>query len=57
VQLQSSGNAELQNYKRFDLIKLNDYKTVAIVLVVANDHLKCLDNFGNIRNLKSYEIE
>jgi len=46
-----------QEYVKFDLVKLNDRKTVGIVLGTANTGWKILDNFGNVRNVTTYQIE
>ena len=46
-----------QEYMKFDLVKLNDRKTVGIVLGTANMGWKILDNFGNVRNVTTYQIE
>jgi len=46
-----------QEFVKFDLVKLNDRKTVGIVLGTANTGWKILDNFGNVRNVTTYQIE
>jgi len=46
-----------QDFVKFDLVKLNDRKTVGIVLGTANTGWKILDNFGNVRNVTTYQIE
>lgn len=46
-----------QEFVKFDLVKLNDRKTVGIVLGTANMGWKILDNFGNVRSVTTYQIE
>lgn len=57
IQVVNKSNADLQQYSKFDLIKLNDKKTVGIVLVVGSNTLKVLDNFGNLQDVKNLQIE
>lgn len=57
IQVMNKTNADLQAYSRFDLIKLNDKKTVGIVLAVGASNLKILDNFGNIQTINNLQIE
>jgi transcription elongation factor SPT5 len=46
-----------QEYVKFDLVKLNDRKTVGIVLGTATNGWKILDNFGIVKNVTTYQIE
>jgi transcription elongation factor SPT5 len=44
-------------FMKFDLIKLNDRKTVGIVLGTSNTGWRILDNFGVVRNITTYQVE
>jgi len=44
-------------FVKYDLVKLNDRKTVGIVLSTANSGWKILNNFGTIQTVTPYQIE
>jgi transcription elongation factor SPT5 len=44
-------------YVKYDLVKLNDRKTIGIVLSTANAGWKILNNFGVVQNVTTYQIE
>lgn len=58
IEVKSKRDKEIeQEYVKFDLVKLNDRKTVGIVLGTATNGWKILDNFGNVKNVTTYQIE
>jgi len=57
IEISTKTKEQEQDFVKFDLVKLNDRKTVGIILGTANTGWKILDNFGNVRNVTTYQIE
>jgi len=57
IQVKSGKDKDLDQYNKFDLIKLNDHKTVGIILAVMGTSIKILDNFGNVQNVTHLVVE
>jgi transcription elongation factor SPT5 len=58
IEVSTKKDKELEaEFVKFDLVKLNDRKTVGIVLGTATNGWKVLDNFGNVRTVTTYQIE